>query len=184
MRRFRPIAILFNEPIDPATIEDGMLTIVPDVAGTLEVVALFGDPESDDGAGRALVFTPSESLPSNTTFEVALAPGVATADGVTLNVTTTWTFTTGVAAREISNQVTFLSARAGVTNVWAMNPDGSGQRQVSAELETIVDYVVAPDGDGIVIADGRQMHLPAAGRLGAARHHRAGVGRLRSDVLA
>jgi hypothetical protein len=152
-----PVAILFNEAIDPATVEDGMLTIEPAIGGTLEVVPLAGDPESESGAGRALVFTPSEPLPSNTTFEVTLAPGVATADGVALGVPTEWTFTTGVAVREISNQITFLSARAGVMNVWSMNPDGSGQRQVSAELEAIVDYAVAPDGDGLVVADGRRL---------------------------
>jgi Bacterial Ig-like domain/WD40-like Beta Propeller Repeat len=152
-----PIAVLFNEPIDPATVEDGMLTIAPEIAGTLEVVALSGDPESEDGAGRALVFTPSEALPPNTTFDVALAPGIATPEGVTLGMATAWSFTTGVAAHEISNQVTFLSPRAGVANVWAMNADGSGQRQVSAELEPIVDYAVAPDGDGVVIADGRRL---------------------------
>ena len=52
-----------------------MLTITPDVAGTLEVVALSGDPADDDGAGRALVFTPSGPLPANTTFEVGWRPG-------------------------------------------------------------------------------------------------------------
>ena len=57
------------------------LTITPDVAGTLEVVALPDDPPDDDGAGRLLRFTPSGPLPPNTTFEVELATGPATTTG-------------------------------------------------------------------------------------------------------
>jgi hypothetical protein len=160
-----PIALIFSDPIDPGTVEDGMLAISPSVAGTLEVVALSGDPELESGAGRALVFTPSEPLPPNTTFEVDLAPGIGTTDGLTLGAATRWAFTTGVAVRELSNQVTFLSARAGIANVWAMNPDGSGQRQLSVELEPIIDYAVAPDGSSMVVADGRRLvHIAADGR--------------------
>ncbi len=159
-----PIALLFSDPIDPDTVQDAMLTITPGVAGTLEVVPLADDPESESAAGRALVFTPSEPLPPNTTFEIELAPGIGTADGLALGAPTSWTFTTGVAIREISNQITFLSSRAGITNVWAMNPDGSGQRQLSVELEPIVDYAVAPDGSSLVVADGRRLiHLGADG---------------------
>jgi hypothetical protein len=159
-----PIAIVFSDPIDPDTVEDAMLTIAPGVAGTIEVMPLSGDPESESGEGRALVFTPSEPLPPNTTFEIDLAAGIGTTDGLTLGTPTRWAFTTGVAARELSNQITFLSSRGGVTNVWAMNPDGSGQRQLSVELEPIVDYAVAPDGSSLVVADGRRLvHIAADG---------------------
>jgi hypothetical protein len=48
----------------------------------------------------------------------------------------------------------FLSERAGIPNLWAMNPDGTGQRQVSAELSPITDYAVAPDGRSVVLGDG------------------------------
>ena len=161
-----------------------MLTITPDVAGTLEVMALSGDPESEDGAGRALVFTPSEALPSNTTFEVALAPGVATTDGVTLGMATDWTFTTGVAAREISNQVTFLSAagrdRERVGHESGRIRPAPGERRAGADRRLRRGTRRRWHRDR-----GRSAaHLPATGRLGAPRHHRAGVGRLRSDVLA
>ena len=32
-----------------------------------------------------------------------------------------------------------------------MNADGTGQRQVSAELEPVLDYAVAPDGSSLVV---------------------------------
>jgi dipeptidyl aminopeptidase/acylaminoacyl peptidase len=35
-----------------------------------------------------------------------------------------------------------------------MNPDGTGQRQVSAELSAVSDFAVAPDGRSLVVADG------------------------------
>jgi Tol biopolymer transport system component len=75
-----------------------------------------------------------------------------------------WTFTTGAPQATLSNQVVFLSDRGGIANVWAMNPDGTGQHQVSAELAPVVDYAAAPDGSSIVIGDGRRLvHLRADG---------------------
>jgi hypothetical protein len=43
-----------------------------------------------------------------------------------------------------------------------MNPDGTGQRQLSAELRPVLDYAVAPDGRGFVTGDGRALTLHAA----------------------
>ena len=41
--------------------------------------------------------------------------------------------------------------------MWAMNSDGTGQHQLSVELEPVVDYAVAPDGSSLVVADGRRL---------------------------
>ena len=68
-----------------------------------------------------------------------------------------WTFTTGAPTAAISNGITFVTDRAGVANVWSMNADGTGQRQVSAELEPVLDYAVAPDGSSLVVSDGRRL---------------------------
>jgi hypothetical protein len=65
-----------------------------------------------------------------------------------------WSFTTGAPSATLSNQVVFLSDRAGITNLWAMNPDGSNQRQLSAELSPITTYAVAPDGRSFLTGDG------------------------------
>jgi hypothetical protein len=154
------IALVFDRPIDPASVEADQLVIEPDVAGTLDVVALAGDEpiEGDpEGAGRMLRFTPSGPLPPNTTFAVELRPGLAAVDGGELAEATAWTFTTGAPPSTLSNQITFLTDRAGVANVWAMNPDGTGQRQISTELSPVVEYVVAPDGSSLVVADGRRL---------------------------
>ncbi len=160
-----PIAVIFDRPIDPASADEGLLVITPELAGTLEVVALPDDPASPDGAGSLLRFTPSGPLPPNTTFEVELAVGVtAPEDGGGMGGPVSWSFTTGAPLDAISNRITFITDRAGVANVWAMNADGSGQRQVSAELLPIVDYAVAPDGSSLVLADGyRLVHQRADG---------------------
>jgi hypothetical protein len=152
-----PIAIVFDRPIDPDSVSGDLLTITPDVAGNLEVGRLPDDPESDDGAGRVLRFTPSGSLAPNTTYTVELAPGVASLTGGGLAGPTTWSFTTGAPQAGISNQITYISDRAGIDNVWAMNPDGSGKRQLSIELVPVLDYAVAPDGGSLVLADGRRL---------------------------
>ena len=152
-----PIAVIFDRPVTPDSVESGLLTIAPDVAGTLEVVGLPGDGPSEDGSGRVLRFTPSAPLPANTAFEVTLAPGVASASGGGLADELAWSFTTGAPSVTLSNQVTFLTDRAGVANVWAMNADGTGQRQLSVELSPVLDYAIAPDGTSLVVGDGRRL---------------------------
>src|SRR3712207_7077781 len=51
----------------------------------------------------------------------------------------------------------FRSDQGGVANVWATNPDGSGEHQVSTELTPVLDYAVAPDGSRLVVADGSRL---------------------------
>ena len=41
--------------------------------------------------------------------------------------------------------------------MWFMNADGTGQRQVSVELEPVLDYAVAPDGSSLIVSDGRRL---------------------------
>lgn len=151
------IAIVFDRPIDPDTVDDDLLQITPDVAGSLEVATLPGE-DAADATARVLRFRPSGPLPPNTTFTVEVAPGIVSATrGGALAETLSWSFTTGAPAATLSNQITFLSDRSGVANVWAMNPDGTGKHQVSAELAAVLDYAVAPDGSSIVVADGRRL---------------------------
>ncbi|HUF07304.1 MAG TPA: Ig-like domain-containing protein, partial [Candidatus Binatia bacterium] len=151
------IAVIFDRPIDPGSVSDDLLTITPDVAGALDVVQLPDDPATDAGAGSMLRFAPSGDLAPNTTYEVELAPGITSTGGGVLASPSAWTFTTGAPVTSVSNQVTFLSDRGGITNVWSMNPDGSGKRQLSSELTPVLDYAVAPDGSSLVLADGRRL---------------------------
>lgn len=151
-----PIAIIFDRPIDPASVSDDLLSITPEVAGTLEVVALPGDGGADDD-GRVLRFTPSGPLAPNTTFDVEITNAMTSTTGGTMAAPAAWTFTTGAPVTTISNQITFVTDRAGVANVWAMNPDGTAKRQLSTELLPVLDYAVAPDGSSLVLADGRRL---------------------------
>jgi hypothetical protein len=150
------IAVVFDRPIDPDSVEDGLFVVTPEVAGSLEVASLPGEA-SEDGSGRVLRFTPSGPLPPTTTFEVELSPGVTSASGGGIAERVTWSFTTGAPPGTVSNQIAFLSDRSGIANVWAMNPDGTAQRQLSAEMSPILDYAVAPDGSSLVVSDGRRL---------------------------
>ncbi|MGQ0609223.1 MAG: Ig-like domain-containing protein [Chloroflexota bacterium] len=152
-----PIAIFFDRAIDPASVSDELLTITPDVAGSIELVDELGNEPFEPGDGRVLRFTPSGALPANTTFEVVLAPDVAGLDAGRLAEPISWTFTTGAPPPTLSNQITFLSDRAGITNLWAMNPDGTAAHQLSTELTEVLDYAVAPDGSSFVVGDGRNL---------------------------
>lgn len=149
-----PIAIVFDRALDPASIHDDLLSIVPSVAGSLDAIAAPGAAGLLDTARHVLRFHPSGPLDPNTTYQVTLGPGLLAADGAGLPSGVTWSFTTGAPASTLSNQIVFISDRAGIANLWAMNPDGTNQRQLSAELSPVTDYAVAPDGRSFVVGDG------------------------------
>ena len=124
-----PIAVVFDRPIDPATVKDA-LTIVPPVAGTTSVAAVQSDaarppspsPSATGGAvrppaGRSSC-SPRRLRWERTTYTVTLAPVVGPAGGAGIvSAGQTWTFTTGQASTSAENQIAFLSGRAGVTDV-------------------------------------------------------------------
>lgn len=152
-----PIAVEFDRALDPGSVSNDLLRIEPAIAGSLEVIAPPGAAGLANGAARLLRFEPSGPLPPNTTFQVTLAPGLRAADGALMVAPVSWTFLTGAPMATLGNQVVYLSDRSGVANLWAMNPDGTGQRQLSAELSPVVDYAIAPDGRSFVVADGARL---------------------------
>lgn len=157
-----PIAILFDRPLDPDSVDGSLLTVVPDVAGSLEVVEPPGAAGLGGEGARLLRFVPSGALAANTTYEVSLAPGLRATDGGELSEPVTWTFTTGAPSLNLGNQVVFLSGRSGIGNVWAMNPDGTNQHQVTTSLSPVTDFAVAPDSRSLVAGDGVQLVEQAA----------------------
>ena len=149
-----PIAIVFDRALDPASVRDDLLTITPAVAGSLDAIAPPGAAGLLDGGLRVLRFQPSGPLDPNTTYEVTLGPGLLGVDGSGLPAGLSWSFTTGAPTATLSNQIVFISDRAGIANLWAMNPDGSNQRQLSAELSPVIDYAIARDGRAFLVGDG------------------------------
>lgn len=151
-----PIAIGFDEPIDPSSLE-GALTLDPAVPGSFAVAEPAGADALRGRLNETIVrFEPAAPLPANTTFTVELS-GVRSREGALLVEPRTWTFTTGVPSPSLQNQIVFLSDRAGVTNLWAMNPDGTNQHQLSAEVSPVTEYAVSPGGDRFVIGDGARL---------------------------
>lgn len=157
-----PIAVFFDRALDPDQDLEALFSIEPEVSGTLEVAPQPGAAGLRDPTPRTLRFEPSGSLAASTTYRVTLAAGLLAEDGSRLADALSWSFTTGAPFASLGNQVVFLSDRAGVANLWAMNPDGSGQRQVTAELSAIVDYAVSPDGRRVVVGDGATLVLVSA----------------------
>lgn len=149
-----PIALVFDQALDLESVNDDLLTITPAVAGSLDVVAPPGAAGLRDPGQRILRFQPSGPLDPNTTYQVTLGPGLLGADGTGMPAGMSWSFTTGAPTETLSNQVVFLSDRGGIANLWAMNPDGSNQRQLSAELSPITTYAVAPEGRSFITGDG------------------------------
>ncbi len=154
-----PIAVVFDHPIDPASI-DGALTITPSVDGDVRAVALPDDsvPRSGDEpepARTVLLFEPADPLAATTTYTVRLDP-VVTREGDEAQVATdrTWTFTTGSPSTSAHNHIAWLTDRSGMREVWLMNPDGSAPRQLTSGLAPVSAFDVAPDGARIAFASG------------------------------
>ncbi len=156
------IAVILDRAIDPSSVDGRLMTIEPAVGGSLSVTAPEGAAGMTDTARRILRFNPSGPLPANTTFTVTLSPGMRGTDGARLAAPLTWSFTTGAPSTSLANQIVYLSSRSGVANLWAMNPDGSNQHQVSAELSPVTSYAVAPDGRSYVVGDGARLVEEAA----------------------
>jgi murein tripeptide amidase MpaA len=62
-----------------------------------------------------------------------MSSGVHRTDGEAASAES-WSFTTGEPISNALNQIAHLSDRGAVANVWLMNPDGSNQREATAEL--------------------------------------------------
>ncbi|HEX9635038.1 MAG TPA: Ig-like domain-containing protein [Candidatus Limnocylindria bacterium] len=174
-----PISIVFDRALDPESLDDGQLILTPAVPGSLDVVAPPGAEGLRDPTPRVLRFQPSAPLEPNTTYEVSLAAGLLGADGSQLATPLAWRFTTGAPLASLGNQIVFLTDRSGIANLWSMNPDGTGQRQLSAELSPVTSYAVAPDGRSFVIGDGAV--LIRLGADGGARQVLTSVGNLEFD---
>ncbi len=161
-----PIAIRFDGPIDPASVQ-GAVHVTPSVDGRVRVVALNGDGSGLDATsaatgGDTLVFDPSSPLAAHTTYTVTLDPTVVRlGDPTAVTVGRTWSFTTGAPTPSGQNQVAFLSARGGVRNVWVMNPDGTNQRELTVELLPVSSFDATADGSRIVYAAGGVVRLAA-----------------------
>lgn len=149
-----PIAVVLDREVDPESVDEAEFSIQPGVAGTVDLIAASGAAGLLDPTPRILRFQPSAALAPNTTYRITLEAGPRGVDGSQVAEAISWSFTTGTPLATLSNQIVFLSDRAGITNLWAMNPDGSVQRQLSAELSPVIDYAIAPDGRSFVIGDG------------------------------
>ena len=148
------IAMLFDGPVDPTSV-DGLVQITPPTPGQLRVEALPDDVPGATPVPSVLVFQPSQPLAPHTTYTVELADGVRRADDPReVAAGRTWSFTTGAPTDTLQNQVVFLSARSGVQNLWAMNPDGTNPRQLTDELVPVTAYDVTADGRRVVYAAG------------------------------
>jgi hypothetical protein len=172
------IAVVFDGPLDSASVS-GAITLTPPVSGSTSVRTLPGDSiaaatsapsgsasaapsatvtaaaaaTSGVVASNVLVFTPDGGLSPHTTYTVTMAATVKRVDGEAAPVQT-WSFTTGEAPVSALNQITFISNRSGVANVWLMNPDGSNQREVTSELVPVTGFDVSGDGATIAYSAG------------------------------
>ena len=149
-----PIAMIFDRQLVPDELDADLFSIEPDITGSLAIVEAPGAAGMAQSGERILRFRPNAALQPNTTYRVTLEPGLVGADGSTMAAPIEWRFTTGAPLATLSNQIVFLSDRGGITNLWAMNPDGTGQREVSAELSPVTGYAISPDGRSFVVGDG------------------------------
>ena len=162
-----PIAVIMDGPIDPSSIADA-IHLTPPVSGQTEVMTLPDDRQPSTPAtaspsqlaaspvavtNNVLVFTPDSPLAAHTTYTASMGSDIRRTDGEAATAES-WTFTTGEPSTNALNQIVYLSDLGGVANVWLMNPDGSNQHQVTAELVPVSGFDVSGDGSAIAFAAG------------------------------
>lgn len=161
-----PIAVLFDAPIDPELVE-GSLSVTPPIEGGLRVVAVPSDerPRAEDEPEpppTVLLFEPAAPLAAHTTYTVTLDSTVSRAgapDQVAIG--RSWTFTTGQPTTSAYNHIAYLSSRAGLADVWLMNPDGSAPRQLTSGLAPVSGFDVASDGSRVAWSAGGVVRIAA-----------------------
>lgn len=159
-----PIAVVFDGPIDPGSIDDA-LSVTPPIGGDVRIVPLPNDeapPGAEPPPGTVLVLDPGDPLAAHTTYTVTLAPSVTLAGAPDVVAEgSTWTFTTGQPTASGHNQIAYLTARGGNRDVWLMNPDGSAQRQLTGGLAPVSAFDVTLDGTRVAFASGGVVRLMA-----------------------
>ena len=155
-----PVAIRFDAPIDPDTAR-AAFRITPSVNGDVRIVSITDDLAPTDGsppdaaAADTILFVPDDPLAPHTTYAITLEPTVARRDDPeAVAAGRSWTFTTGSPTASGQNLVAFLSARAGVRNVWLMNPDGTNPRQLTTELAPVSGFDATGDGSRVAYSAG------------------------------
>jgi hypothetical protein len=155
-----PIAVIFDAPIDPASIANA-LRITPAVQGDVRVVPLpldvatFPVAQPSPAGDQVLLFQPSGPLAAHTTYTITLGSVVGRPDAPSqVAAGRTWTFTTGQPATSGQNQIAFMSLRAGNRDVWLMNPDGSNPRQLTTGLAPVSGFDVTADGSRVAWSAG------------------------------
>ena len=155
-----PIAIFFDRAIDPDSLSSDLLTVTPDVGGSLQVIAPEGAAALGVSTPASIVrFTPATPLPPNTTFEVTLAAGLRATDGSATAEALHWSFTTGSPPDTLGNQIVYTLVALG-----RRQPVGDQSRwqQSAPALRRAVErsgYAVAPDGRSFVVGDGARLVL-------------------------
>ncbi|HRF85447.1 MAG TPA: S9 family peptidase [Alloprevotella sp.] len=48
-------------------------------------------------------------------------------------------------------KIAFLSSESGSSQVWEMNPDGTGRKQLSSETKDVADFLFSPDGKKVIL---------------------------------
>lgn len=123
-------------------------------------------PSGGPAGANVLLFQPDGPLAPNTTYTVTLRTGAVQGLGSAVAAPgRTWSFTTGGPPEPLQNQILFRSDRGGVENVWAMNPDGTGAHQVTAEIAPVTSFDVSGDGQELAYSVAgvvRVMALPSA----------------------
>lgn len=158
------VAIRYDAPIDPESAR-AAFRITPSVAGEIRIVTIPDDRAPltevvDPEVADTILFEPASPLAPNTTYTVTVDPAVARRDDPeAVAAGQSWTFTTGAPTASGQNQLAFLSARSGVRNVWLMNPDGTGPRQLTTELAPVSSFDATGDGSLVAYAAGGVVNL-------------------------
>lgn len=128
-----PVGLVFSQKMQTDSVQS-RLKVTPPVSGRTT------------WDGKTLWYWPDTALHPGRNYTLWLAAGAKAEDGQEIRAETSRT----VQVR--SPQVIFLSPAAATSEIWIVNPDGSGKIQLTQTSEQVIDYGVSYDGTWIAFS--------------------------------
>jgi Tol biopolymer transport system component len=146
------VGIIFSEPLDPASVTAGSVQLLRGAEPVPTTLQLRPD-------GLAVELFPGQLLDHETEYTIVVTTEVRDLSGDRPETSFTSSFTT--APREFRDKIAFQSNRAGPTEIYVMNSDGSDVARLTYEVIGGPSSVPAVSPDGRRVAFSVRVDGPA-----------------------